>query len=129
MRAYLAVTLDELSQLLEKQTFAFETAYILTTQFAQNNPDLDEEELEFELSWQAAQASRSRGESLDSPGFVIAVDLFNGQIGESREYRVPLLSEIQWSQVESILVAESEESELTWYASQELGTYLPQWMA
>lgn len=129
MRAYLAVTLDELSQLLEKQTFAFETAYILTTQFAQNNPDLDEEELEFELSWQAAQASRSRGESLDSPGFVIAVDLFNAQIGESREYRVPLLSEIQWSQVESILVAESEESELTWYASQELGTYLPQWMA
>ena len=129
MRAYLAVTLDELSQLLEKQSFAFASAYILTTPFAQNNPDLDEEELEFELSWQAAQGSRSRGESPDSPGYVLAVDLFNAQIGESREYRVPLLSEIQWSQVESILVAESEESELTWYASQELVTYLPQWMA
>ena len=129
MRAYLAVTLDELSQLLENQSFAFETAYILTTPFAQNNPDLDEEELEFELSWQAAQASRSRDDSLDSPGYVLAVDLFNAQIGESREYRVSLLSEIQWSQVESILVSESEESELTWYASQELVTYLPKWMA
>lgn len=129
MRAYLAVTLDELSKLLEKQSFAFETAYILTTPFAQNNPDLDEEELEFELSWQAAQASRSRGDSLDSPGYVLAVDLFNAQIGESRDFQVPLLSEIQWSQVESILVSESDEPELTWYASQELVTYLPQWMA
>lgn len=129
MRAYLAVTFDELSKLLEKQSFAFETAYILTTPFAQNNPDLDEEELEFELSWQAAQASRSRGDSLDSPGYVLAVDLFNAQIGESRDFQVPLLSEIQWSQVESILVSESDEPELTWYASQELVTYLPQWMA
>ena len=129
MRAYLAVTLDELSQLLEKQSFAFASAYILTTPFAQDNPDLDEEELEFELSWQAAQGSRSRGKSPDSPGYVLAVDLLNAQIGASPEYRVPLLSDIQWSQVESILVSESEESELTWYASQELVTYLPQWMA
>ena len=129
MRAYVAVTLEELSQLLEKRLFRFETAFILTTPFAQLNPDLDEEELEFELSWLAAQVSRARGGSPDSFGYVLAVDLLNEQIGEAVEDQVRLLSEIQWSQVESILVSESDQSELTWYASQELATYLPQWMA
>ncbi len=129
MRAYVAVTLDELSQLLDKQSFRFETAYILTSAFAQSNPDLDEEELEFELSWMAAQGSRAGGESADSPGYVLAVDLLNAQIGQARENQVEVLSNIQWSQVESLLVSESDESELTWYASQELATYLPQWMA
>ncbi|MBI3428481.1 MAG: hypothetical protein HY050_00170 [Actinobacteria bacterium] len=127
MRAYVAATLDELSEMLEKKTFRYETAYILTTAFAQSNPEMDNEELEFELSWIAAQRSRTRG--VDPLGFVLAVDLLNAQLGDALEDQVRLLSDIQWSQVESILVSESEESELTWYASQELATYLPAWKA
>ncbi|HUW86769.1 MAG TPA: hypothetical protein VMW30_00110 [Candidatus Paceibacterota bacterium] len=129
MRAYIAVTTDELSALLEKDSFPFRTAFILTTEFAQANSELDEEELEFELSWSAAQASRSGQESPQAMGFVLAVDLAHGQIGDTVGDQVQLRSEIAWSQVESILVSESEEPELTWYASQELVTYLPTWKA
>lgn len=129
MRAYLAVTPDELSALLEKGLFPFRSAFILTTEFAQANPDLDEEELEFQLSWIAACASRNGGESSQSLGFVLAVDLANNQIGDTMGEQIALLSEVTWSQVESVLVSESEEPELTWYASQELATYLPAWKA
>lgn len=129
MRAYLAVTTDELSALLENGSFPFRTAFILTTAFAQASPELDEEELEFELSWIAAQASRAEGKSPHNLGFVLAADLANEQIGETIGEQVQLLSEIMWSQTESILVSESEDPELTWYASQELATYLPTWKA
>lgn len=129
MRAYLAVTTDELSALMEKGSFPFRTAFILTTAFAQANPELDEEELEFELSWIAAQASRAEGKSPQAMGFVLAVDLANEQIGDTVGEQVHLLSEIMWSQAESILVSESLDPELTWYASQELATYLPTWKA
>ena len=129
MRAYLAVTTDELSALSEKGSFPFRTAFILTTAFAQSNPELDDEELEFELSWIAAQASRGEGESQQSLGFVLAVDLANDQMGDTVGEQVQLLSEITWSQIESILVSESEEPELTWYASQEIAIYLPGWKA
>ncbi|MDP1719650.1 MAG: hypothetical protein Q8L08_01435 [Candidatus Nanopelagicaceae bacterium] len=129
MRAYLAVTTDELSALLEKGSFPFRTAFILTTEFAQVNSELDEEELEFELSWNAAQASRGGQKSPQSMGFVLAVDLAHDQVGDTTGDQVQLLSEIAWSQVESILVSESEEPELTWYASQELAIYLPAWKA
>ncbi|MDP1712017.1 MAG: hypothetical protein Q8K86_06120 [Candidatus Nanopelagicaceae bacterium] len=129
MRAYLAVTTAELSALLEKGLFPFRSAFILTTEFAQANPELDEEELEFQLSWIAAQTSRNGGEASHSLGFVLAVDLANNQIGDTVGEQIELLSEISWSQVESVLVSESEEPELTWYASQELATYLPAWKA
>lgn len=129
MRAYLAVTTEELSALLEKGSFPFRSAFILTTEFAQTNPELDEEELEFQLSWIAAQASRNGGEASRSLGFVLAVDLANNQIGDSMGEQIELLSEVTWSQVESVLVSESEEPELTWYASQELAIYLPAWKA
>ena len=129
MRAYLAVTPEDLSELLQKGSHPFQTAYVLSTAFAQANPDLDEEELEFELSWIAAQTSRAKGKVPESPGFVLAVDLTNDQIGKDSQDQVEVQSEILWSQVESILVSETSEPELTWYASQELTTYLPQWMA
>jgi len=129
MRAYIAVTTEELSALLEKGLFPFRSAFVLTTEFAQANSELDEEELEFQLSWIAAQASRNGGGASHSLGFVLAVDLTNNQIGDSMGEQVALLSEITWSQVESVLVSESEEPELTWYASQELAIYLPAWKA
>lgn len=129
MRAYLAVTIEDLSALLEKGSFPFRTSFILTTAFAQANPELDEEELEFELSWIAAQASRTEGNPSQTLGFVLAVDLENTQIGETVREQVSLLSEIKWLQVESVLVSESADPELTWYASQELATYLPTWKA
>lgn len=129
MRAYLAVTTDQLSALLEKGSFLFCTAFILTTSFAQSHLELDEEELEFELSWIAAQTSRNECESSQSLGFVLAVDLVHSQMGDTVDEQVQLLSEIAWPQVESILVSESEEPELAWYASQELAVYLPAWKA
>lgn len=128
MRGYLGVTTVELTELLEKSSFNFSSAFVLDTEFARINPDLDEEELEFLLSWMAAQASRKEG-GPNSWGFVLAVDLESWQVGGKVGEDSVLLSEIMWSQVESILVAESDEPELTWYGAQELAIFLPAWKA
>lgn len=129
MRAYLALTPKELSELLESKSRQFSTAFILTPTFMEQNSELDEEECEFELSLLAAKASRAKQGLAATPGYVLAADLENRQVGRSIGDEVELLTEVLWSQVESVLVAESEEPELTWYANQEVATYLPQWLA
>lgn len=129
MRAYLSVTPQELTEFLNKGTLNFPSAFALTPTFLEQNDDEDEEELEFELSWLAAQESRSRQGSSEALGFVLAVDLNDDQLGEEADNQVKLLSEISWRQVESALIAESDETELTWFASQEIPTYLPRWLA
>lgn len=88
-----------------------------------------QEELEFELSWEAATQSRQLQGSAIATGYVLAVDLQPEQLGLVDGNQVNLLSDILWSQVQSLLLAESEEKELSWFAVQEIPTYLPQWLA
>lgn len=129
MRGYLAVTPSEIEILVKEGNFRFPTAFIRTPAFVDQNSEFDEEESEFQLSLLAAQASRERQGSLESFGFVLAVELEEVQVGKAVGDEVTLLAAVLWSQVESVLVAESDEPELTWYASQEAATYLPQWLA
>lgn len=129
MRGYLAVTPTVIDQFLSRGTYLFGSAFVTTRSFFEENPEVDEEEREFELSWLAAQDSRTQQKSDESYGFVLAVDLTSAQVGNEIGNQIQLLSDVSWSQVESLLVAESTEPELTWYDSQEIAGHLSQWLA
>jgi hypothetical protein len=131
MRAYVAITPIELQDFFNSGSFKATKALIVDQS---NLEDLESnsetlEELEFESSWEAALQSRTMQESADALGLVLAIDLDDEQVGAIEENQVGLLSNLSWSQVQSLLLAESDEPELSWFAAQEIPTYLPQWLA
>lgn len=131
MRAYVAITPSGLRSFLETGSFHVAKALIVDPMSSGSldaNSD-DQEELEFESSWQAAEESRVMQGSTEALGLVLAVDLVQEQLGEIEGNQVCLLSDISWPQVQSLLLSESEEPELSWFAAQEIPTYLPQWLA
>lgn len=130
MRAYVAITPLELLDFQENGSFHATYALIADSDHSadlERDSD-DQEELEFESSWNAAQDSRARQGSASSFGLVLAVDLVEEQLGTVEGNQVDLLSHILWPQVQSLLLADSEEPELSWFGAQEISTYLPQWL-
>ena len=128
MRAYVAITPTELRGFMDSGLFHADKALIVG-QANSENPESDTlEELEFESSWQAAMESRAM-QTPEALGLVLAVDLETEQVGAIRGNHVDVLSSLSWSQVQSLLLAESDEAELSWFAAQEIATYLPQWLA
>ena len=129
MRGYLAITPDELAQLLGKGEISIDTAFVSTSQFKSINPELGEEESEYILSLLAAEDSISFQEDSASFSFALAVDLEPAQIGEESEVEVNLLSPIKFGQVDCLFVgdAKSDDGELNWYAAQEIANQLPSW--
>lgn len=131
MRAYVAITPNELQDFFNSGSFKADTALIVDQS---NSEDLETnsetlEELEFQSSWEAALQSRAKQGSSEALGLVIAVELEPGQVSAIEGDQVGLISSLSWSQVQSLLLAESEEPELSWFAAQEIPTYLPQWLA
>jgi hypothetical protein len=129
MRGYLAVTPEELAQLLNDGEISIDTAFVPTSQFKSINPELGEEEAEYILSLLAAEDSISyQGDSAKS-SFVLAVDLEASQIGQESEVEVNLTSPIKFSQADCLFVgdAKADDGELTWYAAQEIAIQLPNW--
>lgn len=121
MRAYLPVTASELQLFLEEGTFSpwkILTLDVSDMEGGSLSPD-DLEEREYELSWQASQESRTREPLGSSIGIALAVDIADTE----KEDAI-----ISWSQVQSALVSDSAEPELSWFAVQEIPIYLPQWM-
>ncbi len=131
MRAYVAITPIELQGFINSGFFRASRVLIADHTNSENLESNSEtqEELEFESSWQAAKESRAMQESPDALGLVLAVDLVSDQVGAQEENHVEVLSDLSWSQVQSLLLAESEDTELSWFAVQEIPTYLPQWLA
>ena len=129
MRGYLAVTPDELAQLLGEGEISIDTAFVPTSQFKSINPELGEEESEYILSLLAAEDSVSYQEDSANFSFALAVDLEPSQIGTESEVEVNLLSPIKFSQVDCLFVgdAKSDDGELTWYAAQEIAIQLANW--
>lgn len=129
MRGYLAITPDELVELLSDGEISIDTAFVPTGQFKSANPDLGEEESEYILSLLAAEDSIAfQGDSAKF-SFALAVDLTDSQIGAELEVEVNLTSPIKFSQVDCLFVgaASDEDGELTWYAAQEIAIHLPSW--
>ena len=129
MRGYLALTPDELAELLSDGEISIDAAFVPTAQFKSANPDLGEEESEYILSLLAAEDSIAyQGESAQF-SFALAVDLTDSQIGQESEVEVNLTSPIKFSQVDCLFVGDAsvDDGELTWYAAQEIAVHLPSW--
>jgi len=129
MRGYLALTPDELAQLIADDEISIDTAFVPTGQFKSINPELGEEESEYILSLLAAEDSISYQGDSAKFSFVLAVDLESFQIGHESEVEVNLTSPIKFSQADCLFVGEasSDDGELTWYAAQEIAVHLPSW--
>ena len=106
----------------------FGVMFAITTKCKSEHSELDEEELEFELSWKAAEQSRGQELISNSRGYVLALEIEPQDVGAEDDCTVEATKPIMWSQVDSVLVADSEERELSWYAPQEVATYLPTWL-
>ena len=131
MRAYVAITPIELQGFINSGSFKSSRVLIVDHTNSENleSNSETEEEWEFESSWLAAKESRAMQERPDALGLVLAVDLEPEQMGTTQGNHIDVLSNLSWSQVQSLLLAESEEPELSWFAAQEVATYLPQWLA
>jgi hypothetical protein len=131
MRGYLALTPDELAQLLGEGEISVDTAFVPTNQFKSINPELGDEESEYILSLLAAEDSISYQGNSAKFSFVLAIDLEASQIGQESEVEVNLISPIKFSQVDCLFVgdADTDDGELTWYAAQEIAIHLPNWQA
>jgi len=131
MRGYLAISPDELVQLLGEGEISIDTAFVPTGQFKSANPNLGEEESEYILSLLAAEDSISFQDDSAKFSFALAVDLEPAQIGTESEVEVSLLAPIKFGQVDCLFVgdAKSDDGELTWYAAQEIAIQLPNWQA
>jgi hypothetical protein len=129
MRGYLALTPDELAELLSDGEISIDTAFVPTAQFKSANADLGEEEAEYILSLLAAEDSISYQGDSAKFSFALAVDLEDSQIGQELEVEVNLTSPIKFSQADCLFVgdASADDGELTWYAAQEIAVHLPSW--
>ena len=115
MRAYLAMSIEELRDFYAQKKFAPEIVSAPTIKFITENPELDEEEAEYEISMIAAR---------NSGGYVIALEVTDEQISQHLEESVVLIEPVIWESVEALFVYDSNDDELTWYATQEIGDYL-----
>lgn len=115
MRAYLALSIEEVRDFYAKKSFNPEIVYAPTIKFITENPELDEEEAEYEISMIAAR---------NSGGYVIAVEIPEKQITQHFEESVELNSNLLWENVEALFVYDSSDDELTWYATQEISDFL-----
>lgn len=129
MRCYVGVTPNELQQFHYEGNFSFALGMTVTQKRADENPDANEEELEFEVSWLAAQESRKRQSSTTVNGYAIALEIPNSSTGAVNEDGVEIVKPVLWNQVEAILIADSNEEELSWFAPQEVSLHLPNWLS
>lgn len=125
------ITPSELQDFLTDGEFEVTEALIVEpgALVAAHLDETEQEELEFERSWNAALISRQRQGFDQAFGFVLAAELSKEQAGKIEGDHVALLSKLEWAQVQSLLVAETEEAELSWFAPQEIEAYLLKWLA
>jgi hypothetical protein len=115
MRAYLAMGIDDVRDFYAQKTIVPQTVYAPTIKFITENPELDEEEAEYEISMIAAR---------NSGGYVIALEIAEKQISQHLEETIILTEEVIWENVEALFAYDINEDELTWYATQEIGDFL-----
>jgi len=127
MRAYLPLSHDELAAFLNNGSKELESILAPTPFYVGENEDLDEEEIEYLLSLEAAQASMEMRPSNKAPGIVLAIELEAQQVNTVNENSVTLNSPITWGQVQCALLLFPDEEELIWFATQEIEINLGEW--
>jgi len=127
MRAYLPITHDDLATFLNTGTKNIESILAPTPFYVGENDDLDEEEIEYLLSLEAAQGALELRVSNKAPGIVLAIELEATQVNQVNEKSVTLNSAVTWDQIQCALLLFPDDEELIWYATQEISLNLGEW--
>jgi len=127
MRAYLQISHDELAAFLNSGSKELESILAPTPFYVGENEDLDEEEIEYLLSLEAAQSALELRSSNKAPGIVLAIELEPQQVNTVNENSVTLNSAITWAQVQCALLLFPDDEELIWFATQEIEINMGEW--
>ena len=127
MRAYLPISHDELAAFLNSGSKELESILAPTPFYVGENEDLDEEEIEYLLSLEAAQSALELRSSNKAPGIVLAIELEPQQVNTVNENSVTLNSAITWAQVQCALLLFPGDDELIWFATQEIVINMGEW--
>lgn len=98
-----------------------------TIKFLTSQPDLDQEEIEYELSLLAAALSLSQRAEGKSQALILALELDKNQIGADGQESVEITSILRWNQVQCAFLCNAMDDELVWFATQEIADQLPTW--
>jgi len=127
MRAYLPISHDDLVTFLNSGNKNLESILAPTPFYVGENDDLDEEEIEYLLSLEAAQDALELRGSNKAPGIVLAIELEATQVNQVNEKSVTLNSAVTWDQVQCALLLFPDDEELIWFATQEIALNLGEW--
>jgi hypothetical protein len=127
MRAYLPITQKDLEGFVLSKSLEVDELYAPTIHFVVENPELDEEELEYLLSVAAGEEALELRLTEKAPGIVVAFEIEKEQIAEHYAQSITLTSSVQWDQVQCALLAFQGNDELVWFATQEIELHLAEW--
>jgi len=127
MRAYLPITHKALESFVASKSIEVDELYAPTIHFVVENPDCDEEELEYLLSVAASEEALELRLSEKAPGIVVAFEIEKEFIGEHYAQSITLVSPLQWNQVQCVLLAFQGDDELVWFATQGIELHLAEW--
>ena len=127
MRAYLPITQKDLEGFVINKSLEVDELYAPTIHFVVENPELDEEELEYLLSVTAGEEALELRLTEKAPGIVVAFEIEKEQIAEHYAQSITLTSSVQWDQVQCALLAFQGDDELVWFATQEIELHLAEW--
>jgi hypothetical protein len=128
MRAYLPVTAEEISTFSSTGSMECGPLYAPTIKFLTANSDIDEEQGEYLLSMLAADEAMEMRENSADSGFILALEISDQQVSEHGENFINLKENGLWEDVQCAFVVSPDGEELTWFATQEISTALPQWL-
>jgi hypothetical protein len=127
MRAYLPISHKDLEAFISSKSLEVDELYAPTIHFEVENPDCDEEELEYLLSITAGQEALELRLSEKAPGIVVAFEIEKDQIAEHYAQSITLASSLGWDQVQCALLAYHGDDELVWFATQEIELHMGEW--
>ena len=127
MRAYLPISHKDLEDFISSKSLEVDELYAPTIHFEVENPDCDEEELEYLLSITAGQEALELRLSEKAPGIVVAFEIEKEQITEHYAQSITLASSLRWDQVQCALLAFHGDDELVWFATQEIELHMGEW--
>mgnify|MGYP000973787896 CR=1 FL=1 len=127
MRAYLPITQKDLEGFVLSKSLEVDELYAPTIHFVVENPELDEEELEYLLSVAAGEEALELRLTEKAPGIVVAFEIEKEQIAEHYAQSITLTSSVRWDQVQCALLAFQGDDELVWFATQEIELHLAEW--
>ena len=128
MRGYLAMTANEVEEFLKTRTFDVSDIYAPTSAFMTQNPDLDEEEIEYTLTMIAAEDAVEMKTESTGAAIVLAFEIPDSLITESHDMSVSLASELTWDHLECAFEVSADGEELTWFATQEIAQNINEWL-